>query len=66
MVVRPGAKVGFLGNDTVLPNRNGGNAIKSRVVTDPTMIANYYLPRESDPNPRPDHNVAADFGAEEP
>jgi hypothetical protein len=66
MVVCPRAKVGFLGHDTVLRNRDLGDAIKRRFITNPTIIADHYFPREGDTNSRSDQNVATDFGAEKP
>jgi hypothetical protein len=66
MVVRCGAKVSVLGNDTVLPDRNRSDAIKRRVIANPTMFADHHFPRECNTNPRPDQNVATDSGSEKP
>src|SRR6516164_2283870 len=66
MVVRSGAKVGVLGNDTVFPNRNLVHAIKRRVVPNPTIVADHHFPREGNMNPRPDQDSLADFGPEKP
>src|ERR1700730_18190689 len=65
MVMRPRTKISFLRNDAVLPDRDLGDVIEGRVIANPTIIADYHLPREGDTNSRSDQNVAADFGPKE-
>jgi hypothetical protein len=65
MIVGSGAKVGLLGNNAVLPDRDFVDAIERRIITNPTIIADYHLPRKGDANARPDKDVATYFGAEE-
>ena len=66
MVVRSGAKISVLGNDTVLADRDFGDAIKRGVVANPTMITDHHLPGESDTNSRPDQYVVTNFGPKQP
>ena len=65
MIVGSGAKIGLLGNNAVRSYGDLVYTIKRRVVANPTIITDYYLPREGDANPRSDQNVTTHFGAEE-
>jgi hypothetical protein len=41
MVMRSRAKASILGDDAVLPDRDFGDAVKLRVVANPTMITDF-------------------------
>jgi hypothetical protein len=66
VIVRSGAKIRFLGDDTVLANSDFVHAIKRYVVANPRMITNYHLPRVGYSNSRPNQNIVTYFGAEKP
>jgi len=61
VIVRCRTKICLLGNYTVLPNRDFGDAVQRRVVANPAVVPNRYLPRKGESNSRPDQNVVADL-----
>src|SRR5262249_36991807 len=65
MVMRCGTKIGLLGNDAVLPNRNGSDIVKCGIVSKPRMITDTYFPGKRNPNARSNENISADVGAKE-
>jgi hypothetical protein len=65
VVVRRGTKIRLLRNDSMLPDRDLGDAVERCIIANPAIVSDCHVPREGDANPRSDQNITADLGPEQ-